>query len=697
MRRNDHLFGRDSLGTALLLGFFLSFVGLAAALAQQPESWASKMFSEMGTERAFNFGNLALHAEAEHRFAFKNIYKEDVEIISAQSNCSCTNVTVSKKVIKSLEVGEIIARVDTSGKVHTGARKVTVTVRFSKPRSAEIQLQVQSFIRSDVVFNPGNVEFGTVSQGHGVEKKVMLEYHGSNPNWRLSSIKKNNPALTAVAKPVAGNRSGKVYEVTVSLKEEADPGYINGTIQFIANDGDGQSIFVPVHALVLAPLMATPTQLQIGVLHPGETVSKNLVLHGSVPFRIERISSPDTRVSFLTANLESTLHVIPVTFQAGRSPVGEIKQPIHIVTSKKDLDPIDIMITGYVSNEQVLPKHNDLESAQNEQLLRAYAASNAPAQLALGLLSAPLGNSRSSDFRQVAMTPKDSVFPQNNANNTAADSAAADSTAGGDTHYTASRFPRSIATHITAGTIDENTYTASAGERSRAKKTIQSADEYQVARPVSKPEALDAEQVPDTSEKLDTQVALDERGETGVSEEIARTASTKLELTQADNNNAEPVETTDASAGTGETGNLDEFDEDGWTAANTSPSQTEAADSSQLEDGASEGTVVVLNDEETDSSSTENTSVPPTSKIFFRRPEQIPHGVSVPRASIQNPSGNTTVDTPSTPSSTTNGTVPTPADGPAIKSARGVRRTASRSEEVDPTTDDSFFILDVPL
>ena len=661
----------------------LTFFGLTSILHAQPsESWASRMFSAMGTEKAFNFGNLALHAEAEHRFAFKNIYKEDVEIISAQSNCSCTNVTVSKKVIKSQEVGEIIARVDTSGKIHTGKRKVTVTVRFNKPQPAEIQLQVQSFIRADVVFNPGNVEFGTVSQGHGSEKKVMLEYHGTNPNWRLSQIKKTTPAIAAVAQPISGGYGGKAYEVTVTLNETAEPGYINGKIQFIANDGDGQSVFVPVHALVMAPLMATPSHLQIGVVHPGESVSKNLVLRGSVPFKIERISSPDSRVSFLTADLESKLHIIPVTFHAGENQSGEeINQQIHIVTSKKDLDPIDIPITGYISQEDVLPRHNEL--AKGEQLLRAYAASGAPGQIALGLLSAPLSNPAAPAVNRAvaqspaagATAPKSSVIHQNNP--------AGD----GEAHYTVSRLPMSvatqIATHISAQSVDKETYTASTGGRSASKKNAPSVA-HQVSRPV-------AEKAAPASEPADDLLA-DSRPADNASENKAANlpADTQVSDIHVVEAKSVPMDTEEAPA----------FDEDGWTAAADDTAATDDQTRPSLGNETIKKDTYPLSQFHSAEAPAEEIPDSASAKALFRRPEQVAQSVSAPRANntagtdAGNAQGTTIL---SVPGGAAAPAAEAPSDGaPTVKSARSVKRTARRSEAVDPTSEDGFYILDFP-
>ena len=136
MRKINHMKMFSAAFVAVLL---LSNV---SPLFAQTSQWAVKMFSEMGTERLHNFGSVALHADVEKRFQFKNIYNEDVVIASVSSNCGCTKASVSKQVVHPGEIGEVIARVDTSGREHTKQRKATIRVVFSKPTTAEVQLQV---------------------------------------------------------------------------------------------------------------------------------------------------------------------------------------------------------------------------------------------------------------------------------------------------------------------------------------------------------------------------------------------------------------------------------------------------------------------------------------------------------------------------------------------------------------------------
>lgn len=344
--------GKLSLAVAAL-AILAAAVPVNAQSYSSSNSWAMKMFNETGGVTSRNFGDLALHSEAEQRFQFRNIYSEDVVILSAQSSCSCTNVSVPKKVIKSGEIGEIVARVDTSGKVHVGKRKVTITVHFSRPRAAEVQLHISAMIRADVVFDPGVVEFGSVGQGVPVTKTVYLQYNGQLANWQLVDMKKNSPSIRAEAKVVSRNGNRKTYKVDVQLLPTAEPGYISDLLRFTSNEAGSPSIFVPVHGQVISALSVKPTYLQFGVIHRNESTTRNLVVRGSMPFQIQSVSSDDPRIKFKTAKQESTVHVVPITLTtSANETLGEFQKNIKIKTTIAELPALDIPVFGIVSDEQ---------------------------------------------------------------------------------------------------------------------------------------------------------------------------------------------------------------------------------------------------------------------------------------------------------------------------------------------------------
>ncbi len=356
----------------------LMFLLSSSSIFAQQSQWAAKMFSELGTVRTHDFGSVALHADVEHRFAFKNIYKEDVVISSVSSNCGCTKASASKTRIRSGETAEIIARVDTSGRQHTKGRKATITVVFSKPALAEVQMQVKTYIRADVGFDPGSIEFGTSTQGKSVVKRAYLQYEG-RPDWALIGVQKTNPGIRAEAREARRTSTGVVYEILVELKATAEPGYIHDLLKFKTNDPDPAtaSIFLPIRGVVTAPLTAKPSYLQLGVVPKNKTVTKNLVVCGSTPFQILRVDSQDKRLSFLKTDLKRTVHVVPVTFRAG-DQTGAISETIVVATSQKNEAPLRVAAIGYVVDADAPADAPESEEADDVSLAATADADLAP-------------------------------------------------------------------------------------------------------------------------------------------------------------------------------------------------------------------------------------------------------------------------------------------------------------------------------
>jgi phage tail sheath gpL-like len=89
-------------------------------------------------------------------------------------------------------------------------------------------------------------------------------------------------------------------------------------------------ITVPVHGRVVSALTVSPASLFLGVLEPGQTVTKQVVVRAMTPFRVTDVLCSDACFSFEKPTGQKKLHFIPVTFTA-RTP-GKVDQTIEIRT-----------------------------------------------------------------------------------------------------------------------------------------------------------------------------------------------------------------------------------------------------------------------------------------------------------------------------------------------------------------------------
>jgi hypothetical protein len=163
---------------------------ILACFATQPalaEQWVAKMFSEV----EHDFGTVARGADAVHRFAVKNIYKQDIEIVSVRSSCGCTTPTIENKILKTGDVGYIVASYNTRAFTGIHGATLTVEVKWNDNgilRRGETQLRVNGNIRGDVVFKPGAIKFDAVDQGATAEQKAEVTYAGRS-DWKITDVR----------------------------------------------------------------------------------------------------------------------------------------------------------------------------------------------------------------------------------------------------------------------------------------------------------------------------------------------------------------------------------------------------------------------------------------------------------------------------------------------------------------------------
>lgn len=221
--------------------------------------WASDMFKDT----SHNFGIVARGADTRFSFVFTNKYQEDVVIESVQSTCRCTQPSFQKRVIKTWETGQIDIQLDTRN--FYGRKDATVTVRFSKPFYAEVQLHSFCFIRSDVYIEPGIVAFGTVQQGQTRMVRFRVNYAGRTNwhNWRIQDIQSEYPFYKATLSEVQRDYNYVSYDITLTLKENAPEGYLNDFIDIISNDPNpsNQHCQVPVSGYIIPAVSVKPSPL----------------------------------------------------------------------------------------------------------------------------------------------------------------------------------------------------------------------------------------------------------------------------------------------------------------------------------------------------------------------------------------------------------------------------------------------------
>lgn len=303
----------------ILIALFVAPAPLASA-----QEWARKMFDHT----SYDFLGVARGSRIQHIFPLTNIYKEDVHIVGVRSSCGCTSAEFTKDILHTYEKGEIIATFNT--RAFTGERGATITVTIDKPFYAEVQLKVSGYIRTDVVLQPPGVEFGSVDVGAAAERRIEINYAGRS-DWKIKAIKAPNRYVSAEAVETKREHGNVSYELTVRLAPNAPPGFLNEQLVLVTNDQKETQLPVDIEGQVVAALSVSPASLFLGVLEPGQKITKQLIVRGKKPFRITGIVCGNECFEFKAPETAKTVHVIPVTFSASEHP-GKVLEKIRIQT-----------------------------------------------------------------------------------------------------------------------------------------------------------------------------------------------------------------------------------------------------------------------------------------------------------------------------------------------------------------------------
>jgi hypothetical protein len=301
-----------------LCGFLCAVLAGSTAFGQ---GWANQMFPV----KRHDFGTVARSAKTVFEFPIENNTGRDVHVVSVRTSCGCTSPGIKdeRHLLKPGEKGAIVASFNTAS--FSGSHGATLTVTIDQPYWTEVQLNVTGYIRSDVMVQPGSVQFGSVSQGSAAEKQVVVTSPG-----RIVGVRSDNPLLTATVTPVG--RGQNAYQLTVRLADSAPAGYVREHVSLVTSDRQAP-IPVLVEGRVTAALSVSPNWLLLGTVDPGQIVTKQIVVQGKQPFTIKQITPAGEGLAFdLSAAKEpKTVHVIPVTFTAGNKP-GKLLRTLQIET-----------------------------------------------------------------------------------------------------------------------------------------------------------------------------------------------------------------------------------------------------------------------------------------------------------------------------------------------------------------------------
>jgi hypothetical protein len=303
------------------------------------QDWVKAMFERS----SHDFGNVPRGAKAEYEFVLTNKYQEDLLISEVRSSCGCTSPRIGKRVLKTYEQGTIICEFNTRSFI--GPKSAVVTVVFERPFHGEMQLLVKGKILSDIVTEPGEIQFGELDQGTEKATEVSVKYTGLR-TWEITDVRSANQHLGVKLAKVESRNKPVEYKMQVRLKESAPPGDFSDQIVLVTNDKEYNLVTIPVRGSVLPPLVM-PVSVDLGTVKAGQPVRARMVIRSNEAFEVRKVECEDVRFTFAPELGKSAkVHAIPVEFQSGE--VGAFRKTVTVHTSLAEGGTASTQVSGNV-------------------------------------------------------------------------------------------------------------------------------------------------------------------------------------------------------------------------------------------------------------------------------------------------------------------------------------------------------------
>jgi hypothetical protein len=271
-----------------------------------------------------------------------------MHIQSVRASCGCTTPIIETNYINPGQTGAIRARYNTD--TFRGEKGATLTVVIDQPFYSEVRLRVDGYIRSDMVFHPGAIEFGKLNQGEAVSKSTKVYYAGRD-DWQITDVQSNRPWLMPAVTEIARGGGRVSYELAVAVREDAPTGFFQDELVLMTNDRTMPRVPLRVSGQVDSALTISPQAIALGGLKPGQSVTQKMILLGQQPFTIAAITAVGWDIKFAPTDVAKKTHILYPQFTPTGSDSGPRKSTIVITTAGSESVTAKALLTADIRDQ----------------------------------------------------------------------------------------------------------------------------------------------------------------------------------------------------------------------------------------------------------------------------------------------------------------------------------------------------------
>ncbi|HEY0980481.1 hypothetical protein [Schlesneria sp.] len=348
-----------------LIGFFLIMSPVLHADSPEDPDWAKALIDK--DMQKISYKSVARGQDVSFRIPVTNVHADEVQITALSTSCGCLSwdenrlsptgaLTLPAAItIPPGQTKYINLRLDTIR--HHGEKRGThgIVTFFIPSRNifGTTRIYAEGYIRSDVVLQPGSVNFGSVDPEKGAEQTLTVSYAGRN-NWTLTSAKFNSPHLVAEIVEKSRANGNVNYDLIVKLKPTAPIGALRDQMMLVTDDVNNPQIPVQVEARIEPEIVVT--EANFGTLTPGKPKEIQVLVRSTKtpakPFKIEKCerTEQDTSIRVKKTDETKVLHQITLTFTPPNKP-GLFEETFFLTISGRE-EPITFKAKGRILDMQ---------------------------------------------------------------------------------------------------------------------------------------------------------------------------------------------------------------------------------------------------------------------------------------------------------------------------------------------------------
>jgi hypothetical protein len=327
------------------------WICLTSTVAAQ-ENWAEGLLSP----RSLDFGTIATGSESVKWVTVKNNLQVSVELSGVSTACQCAQATMpSKRLLQPGEETAIEVRMNTLS--FQKLRETTLTVTFGSPGFVSVSIPIRAYIRTDVVFEPGKLDFGNVEYSKGAEQVLKIMYAG-RADWTIEDVKCAHPDMKCELREISRNAQAVnginvEYSLRFRLSGEAKVGRFLEYATLETDDAKSPRIPLIVQGVVVPDVSISNPHTEVRALRVGQSAVVRLVIRGTRPFAIAGADFGGLAESFVMlpndkVGGDEKLRIVELKFTAPNRP-GRFSEVMRLRVEGRE-EPLEFSVSGTILN-----------------------------------------------------------------------------------------------------------------------------------------------------------------------------------------------------------------------------------------------------------------------------------------------------------------------------------------------------------